>query len=164
MIEWYEILIPIASLITAVVALISVHFLKNQSKMTENAYHTSKKVSEVETFLKIEQNILFDETMKKVRLKIASTEPVLKMDGGSVEHVDFITYLETINRLVYFSRMGIIHESNLVNAFGSTAVEIEGNPYVVKYIKQIQDKQGKNILSGIHTMAELRRKNYSKVS
>jgi len=158
MAEWYEILIPIAALITASVALITIFFLKKQLKMTEKAFDSAKDVAEIGAFQKLEQNFSYDKSLQKVRAIISSQGPVLKEDGGTINYSDFATYLHAVNELLFYSRMKIIKEINIVNAFGAAAIEIEDNPYVMKFIKNQQDKDGKGVLAGINMLAERTRK------
>ena len=86
MAEWYEILIPIAALITACVALISIYFIRKQLKMTEKAYNSSKNVAEIDAFLNLQQNFTLNDNLTKVRTVISTKGPVLKNEGGSVDY------------------------------------------------------------------------------
>ena len=154
MVEWYEMIIPIASLITASVAAITIFFLRKQMKITEESYNSAKTAAQIDAFLKIESTLVFNEKMRKIRLAISSKGPVIKKDGGPIEYEDFAIYLEAINRLPYFFNVGIIPEDVIISAYGPMCTEIENNPYVVKYIKHIQKTQGKIMLQNIHKLAE----------
>ena len=81
MVEWYEILIPIAALITACVALISIYFIRKQLKMTEKAYNSSKNVSEIDAFLNLQQNFSLNDNLIKVRDVISTKGPVLNNEA-----------------------------------------------------------------------------------
>jgi len=158
MVEWYEILIPIAALITACVALISIYFIRKQLKMTEKAYNSSKNVSEIDAFLNLQQNFSLNDNLIKVRDVISTKGPVLNNEGGSIEYKDFATYLDVVNRFMYYSDLGVIKEVNIVAAFGPAAIEIEQNPYVVKYIQEHKKKYGEKMFVGISELAEKARK------
>jgi len=165
MAEWYEVVIqyviPVASLITAVVALFTVHYLKKQSKLTQKAFNSSKNASEIDAFLTLQENFTLNKTMSQVRSAIASKGPVTKSEGGTIETNDFFNYLEFVNRLVYYSNMEVIREENLVNAFGPTVLEIENNHYVMEHIKKMREKFGESELKGISIFAEKARKHFS---
>ena len=158
MAEWYEILIPIAALITACVALISIYFIRKQLKMTEKAYNSSKNVSEIDAFLNLQQNFSLNDNLIKVRDVISTKGPVLNNEGGSIEYKDFATYLDVVNRFMYYSDLGVIKEVNILAAFGPAAIEIEQNPYVVKYIQEHKKKYGEKMFVGISELAEKARK------
>jgi len=158
MTEWYEILIPIAALITACVAGITIYFLRRQLVMTESAYNLSRDAAAIDAFQKIQQNFSLNKSLVAVRSAISTKGPVLRQDGGSIDYNDFATYLESVNQLLYFQNMSIIKEIDLVNAFGAAAIEIERNPFVMKYIKGQQKKYGDSILAGISEFAERSRK------
>lgn len=154
MAEWYEILIPIASLITATVALLTVIFLKKQLRLTEKAYTASKTVAEIDAFQKIEANFSLNNSLTQVRTVISTKGPVLKNDGGTIDYKDFATYLDSVDRLVYYANIGIIPEETIVGVFGPAAIEIENNPYVMKYMKDLNEKYDKRMFTGITKLAE----------
>ena len=124
MAEWYEMIIPIASLITASVAAITVFFLRKQMKITEESNNSAKAAAQIDAFLKIESNLVFDEKMRKIRLAISSKGPVIKKDGGPIEYEDFAIYLEAINRLPYFFNVGIIPEDVIISAYGPMCIRL----------------------------------------
>ena len=162
MAEWYEVIIqyviPVVSLITAVVALFTVYYLKKQSKLTEKAYNSSKNVGEIDAFQNLQQNFTLNDNLTKVRDVISTKGPVLNNEGGSIEYKDFATYLDVVNRFMYYSDLGVIKEVNIVAAFGPAAIEIEQNPYVVKYIQEHKKKHGEKMFVGISELAEKARK------
>jgi len=158
MAEWYEILIPITALITACVALISIIFIRKQLKMTEKAYNSSKNVAEIDVFLNLQKIFALNDNLTKVRTVISTKGPVLNNEGGSIEYKDFATYLDFVNKFMYYGNLGVISEENIVAAFGPTAIEIENNPYVMKYINKNKEQLGKVQFSEIHALAEKARK------
>jgi len=162
MAEWYEVIIqyviPVVSLITAVVALFTVYYLKKQSKLTEKAYNSSKNVGEIDAFQNLQQNFTLNDNLTKVRSVISTKGLVLKNDGGSIQYKDFATYLDVVNRFLYYASLEVIKEENIVAAFGPAAIEIEENPYVMKYIQNHKEKYGKKMFEGISELAKKARK------
>jgi len=154
MAEWYEILIPIAALITACVALISIYFIRKQLKMTEKAYNSSKNAAEIDAFLNLQQSFSLNDNLTKVRTVISTKGPILNNEGGTIDYKDFATYLDVVNRFVYYSRKGVIDEVNIVAVFGPAAIEIEENPYVMKYIQNHKEKHGTRMFEGISELAK----------
>lgn len=161
MVEWYDYIIPIVSLITAGVALITVYYLKKQFKQTENAYNSSKKVAEINAALQIQQVFNMDPGLKQVRLSISSKGPILNEDGGSVPYEDFATYLDFVNRLPYYSNMEVIGVESLLDMFQGVIVELANNPFAQSYIRKQGEKEGQGY-SGIEKMMEWTKKRHPK--
>ena len=76
---------------------------------------------------------------------------------------DFATYLDVVNRFLYYASSGVIKEENIVAAFGPAAIEIEENPYVMKYIQNHKEKHGKIMFDGISELAKKARKQRSVI-
>jgi len=158
------IIVPVATLITAIVAAITIHYLKKQSKFTEDALNASKKASEINAFLSLQKDFTLDQMMVEVRRAISTGKPVLKNEGGPIDQNDFDSYIEFVNRFLYYSNVEVIDEKNIIAAFGAPMIEISENPHVMKHILDQQKKYGELVLAGITDLIEKTKKARPKLT
>jgi len=155
MAEWYEILIPVASLITASVALGALYFLRKQMKISEKAsnranksYLDSKKSYELDVVFRL-NNRFYSQPYSSVRNRIASKKPVLKENGGTIDRFDFYNYLDALNEVWIFVNTKILTEGLAVQEFGAMAAEFGRNPEAMKILEHQREIQGHNVWGGI---------------
>lgn len=143
MAEWYEIAIPVASLITAIVALITIFYLRKQIKISETSYNDSRKAYESDVLMRLYEQFSLDKDTIQLREDIAFKRPIFKDDGGKYSEKDIFTYLNTLHIIPQFIRMGVLSEYNAVNFFGSAFLEAFQHKDIKNFVEQIQNEQSK---------------------
>jgi len=168
MAEWYEILIPVVSLITASVALGTLYFLRKQMKISEIAsnqasesFLNSKKASEIDVFLRLSDD-LQEEKFLSIAGKIAGNVPILVENGGTTPEEDLVRYLYLFTNIFHYLEMEILDPFNTYNHFGNYAIHLNENKEITNYIETIQKKQDPHTWGGIQKLAEIMKKYVTK--
>jgi len=137
MVEWYELIIPLASLITASVALATVHYLRKELKISRVSFEKSSKSYEAEVVLRIEEK--FQKT-KGVLLSITSSKPIHKDLGGEFDDKDLYEFLSVLDLINTFLSNGLISEEVVKRLYGQSIVVTCAHDEIKEYVRLYQEK------------------------
>ncbi len=166
MVEWYEVIIPLASLVTAIVALATVYFLRKALKISEEshqeskrAYNDSRKAYEADMMMRFTERFHSDPVLKKVRIAIVR-DKFLLVPKGVVTMEEFYRYLDGVNEIWILASTGVISEDLILQNFGALASEFGDSSEAMDFLKKEQENQGEMVWSGILGMIEKANKLY----
>jgi len=129
-IDWGVVVASIAVII-AVIGVIWSNLLTRQS-LDEN-----KKTTRVDVFLRLQENFSLNNDLVRVRNAISTKNPVLEAEGGPIKYEELLTYLETVNKFIYYINTKVIPEDDVV-----------------------RKKEGSNVLIGIDDLMRKTRARY----
>lgn len=161
MAEWYEILIPVVALITALVALGTIFYLKKQViisqdafKESKTAYQDSRKAYEFNIIFQLNE-ILRGEKNRKISYNIARELPILKTNKGDFEYFELFDYLNVLHEITYMIDEKIIRKTIATRLFGALFYELSQNKEAMGFIHTIQEDQSKEAWGGLTIMIKI---------
>lgn len=161
MAEWYEILIPIASLITAIIVGITLFFVNRQLKVSEKAskesqkaYNDSRKATEVDVILRLKESLTFNPDFKPILDALFTKKPILIRNGGKVSDSILFLYLNTLNEISMFVRNKTLSQELALQVFGGIINSSFDYKEINEYINFIRKNQKEKFWSGIDRLAK----------
>lgn len=167
--EWYEILVPIATLITAIIIGITLFFVNRQLKVSEKAskesqkaYNDSRKATEVDIVLRLKESLIFNPDFKPILDALFNKKPILIGNGGKVSDSILFHYLNTLNEISMFIHNKTLSKEMALQVFGGLISSSFDYKEIKECINSIRKEQKDEFWSGIDEIAKEFRNRHPK--
>lgn len=155
------IIVAMASLITAIVALSTVYYLRKQFVILEeshissqHAYEDSRKSFEVDTLFRIKDEFRKEKFIEFSDRVCYLDKPLFKTNGGTIDHTVIYNALSMINEIAMFIKIGIISEKLVLNSVGGEISNIYRHKEIKQFIQYDQDRLNSSAWKGVVDLAQ----------